>query len=115
MGLATDLIFQTINNNVGDPDGMERELQALFGLIPEEVKALHVKANNQEQFAQLLADKIGDRLNPPVEEPLPLSAVMYPAMTEALAKAKEPRIYDPSKTLGENLYPNSGDLFKGRV
>ena len=40
---------------------------------------------------------------------------MYPAMTEALAKAKEPRIYDPSKTLGENLYPNSGDLFKGRV
>ena len=107
--------MEVITKHGDDPREMENELQRLFNIVPEEYRAIAYKANNQEQFAQLLADKIGDRLNPPQPEPLPLDQVMYPAMTEALAKAKEPHTYDPSKSLGENLYPNSGGLFKGRV
>jgi hypothetical protein len=116
MGLAMDSIMEVVTKNVNDPQEMENELQRLFNIIPEEYQAMAYKANSQAEFAQLLADKIGDRLSPPpAPEPIPLNEAMYPAMTEQLAKAREPRIYDESKSLGENLYPNSGDMFKGRV
>jgi ribosomal protein S3 len=115
MGLATDKVMEVITKHGDDPREMENELQRLFNIVPEEYQVIAYKANSQEQFAELLATKINEKLNPPVEEPRSLSSVMYPAMTESLAKAREPHTYDPSKSLGENLYPNSGDLFKGRV
>lgn len=113
MGFTTDKVTEIIDRNLGNQDVLEKELCALFNLLPEEIAAVTLKANSQENFAELLATKINDKLNPPVEE-ITMESIgkeMYPKMFEK----KEVYVWDFNKTIGENIYYNSPGMIRKEV
>lgn len=112
MGFTTDRITEIIARNLGDGEQLEKELCALFNLLPEEVAAVTLKANSQENFAELLATKINEKLNPVIEEITidTIAKEMYPKMLEP----KEEYVWDFNKSIGENMYHNSPSMFRGK-
>lgn len=113
MGFTTNKITEIIARNLGDGQQLEKELCALFNLLPEEVAAITLKAQSQEAFAELLATKIDAKLNPVIEEVTfeTIARDMYPEM----GKVKEPYVWDDSKSIGQNIYHNSPGMFKNEV
>lgn len=113
MNFTTEKVTEIISRNLGNSQQLESELCSLFNLLPEEVAAITLKANSQENFAELLSTKICEKLNPVVEE-VTLESIhkeMYPEMS----KPKEEYVWDDNKTIGENLYHNSPGMFRSEV
>lgn len=113
MGFTTEKVTEIISRNLGNGEQLEKELCSLFNLIPEEITAITLKANSQENFAELLATKINEKLNPPVEE-ITMESIhkeMYPQMS----KPKEVYVWDDNKSVGQNIYHNSPGMFRSEV
>jgi ribosomal protein S3 len=112
--LATEKVMEVIAKHSDNPVQLEMELQKMYGLVPGEIQAAVLEMKSQEHFAELLATKINEKLNPKEEVAPSLGEVLYPTMKTQLAKNREPRVWDESKTLAQNLYPNSEDMYRGR-
>ena len=110
MGLATDKINEIMDRNQDSPGKMEQELQALFGILPAEVQAMQFN-RTQEEFCELLASKINEKLNPPPPDPeeqrKKALAEFYPSHKDL----NKPAEYNPDKSWEENFYNNSPRMF----
>jgi len=86
---------------------LEKKLQSVFGILPEEYRTMVTKLRDNENLANLIAEAIFKKNNPAVEEQPSLADSMYPKMKEYLEESRKPFEYDENKTIGEMLYPNS--------